>query len=198
VQFSSPEMENLTPPEAGEKRSGSWLKSVGEIFQTLLLAFVLYFAIDAVVARVRVENISMQPTLKPGEFVLVQKLAYRFGDIQRGDIVVFHYSPQEDYIKRVIGLPGDSIEIADGLVKVNGYALKEPYINAPPMYNGSWQVPEGKVFVLGDNRNQSSDSHTWGFVPVENIVGKAFVVYWPLEEMKVLTTQITVIAKNQP
>lgn len=198
MQFSSPEMQNLTPPEAGEKRSNSWLKTVGEIFQTLLLAFVLYFAIDAVVARVRVENISMQPTLKPGEFVLVHKLAYRFGEIHRGDIVVFHYSPQEDYIKRVIGLPGDSIEIADGLVKVNGYALKEPYINAPPMYNGSWQVPEGKVFVLGDNRNQSSDSHTWGFVPIDNIVGKAFVVYWPLEEMKVLTTQITVIAKNQP
>lgn len=198
MQFSSPEMQNLTPPESGKKRSRSWLKSVGEIFQTLLLAFLLYFAIDAVVARVRVENISMQPTLKPGEFVLVHKLAYRFGEIQRGDIVVFHYSPQEDYIKRVIGLPGDSIEIADGLVKVNGYALKEPYINAPPMYNGSWQVPEGKVFVLGDNRNQSSDSHTWGFVPIENIVGKAFVVYWPLEEMKVLTTQITVIAKNQP
>lgn len=198
MQPSSPESYPGIPPDTGEKKTSSWLKSVGEVFQTLLLAFVLYFAIDAVVARVRVENISMQPTLKPGEFVLVHKLAYRFGEIQRGDIVVFHYSPQEDYIKRIIGLPGDIVEIADGLVKVNGYPLKEPYINAPPMYTGSWQVPEGKVFVLGDNRNQSSDSHTWGFVPIENIVGKAFVVYWPLEEMKVLTTQVTVIAKNQP
>jgi len=198
VQPSFPETQHSTPADSAEKRNLSWLKAVGEIFQTLLLAFVLYFAIDAVVARVRVENISMQPTLKPGEFVLVHKLAYRFGEIQRGDIVVFHYSPQEDYIKRVIGLPGDMVEIADGLVKVNGYPLKEPYINAPPMYNGTWEVPEGKVFVLGDNRNQSSDSHTWGFVPIENIVGKAFVVYWPLEEVKILTTQLTVIAKNQP
>ncbi len=198
MQPSFPETQHSTPADSAEKRNLSWLKAVGEIFQTLLLAFVLYFAIDAVVARVRVENISMQPTLKPGEFVLVHKLAYRFGEIQRGDIVVFHYSPQEDYIKRVIGLPGDMVEIADGLVKVNGYPLKEPYINAPPMYNGTWEVPEGKVFVLGDNRNQSSDSHTWGFVPIENIVGKAFVVYWPLEEVKILTTQLTVIAKNQP
>ncbi|MEW6179291.1 MAG: signal peptidase I [Chloroflexota bacterium] len=198
MQPSFPETQHSTPADSAEKRNLSWLKAVGEIFQTLLLAFVLYFAIDAVVARVRVENISMQPTLKPGEFVLVHKLAYRFGEIQRGDIVVFHYSPQEDYIKRVIGLPGDMVEIADGLVKVNGYPLKEPYINSPPMYNGTWEVPEGKVFVLGDNRNQSSDSHTWGFVPIENIVGKAFVVYWPLEEVKILTTQLTVIAKNQP
>ncbi len=195
---------NLTPTElnqdaespVGVSRRSTALRTLVEILQTLLLAFVLYFVIDAVVARVRVENISMQPTLKPGQFVLVHKLAYRLGEVRHGDVVVFHYSPEEDYIKRVIGLPGDMIEIQDGLVAVNGYAIRESYINAPPLYAGTWEVPAGKVFVLGDNRNQSSDSHTWGFVPIENIVGKAFVVYWPLNEAKVLTTGITVNAKN--
>jgi signal peptidase I len=196
VNSTHSELDQYPDSPTGSTKRTTFLRTLVEILQTLLLAFVLYFLIDAVVARVRVENISMQPTLKPGQFVLVHKLAYRLGDIQHGDVVVFHYSPEEDYIKRVIGLPGDLVEIQDGLVSVNGHALKEPYINAPPLYAGSWEVPVGRVFVLGDNRNQSSDSHTWGFVPIENIVGKAFVVYWPLNEVKVLTTGITVNAKN--
>jgi signal peptidase I len=195
VNFSPTELEN-SPTQTSEKKRYPISRALIEILQTLLLALVLYFVIDSVVARVRVENVSMQPTLKPGQFVLVHKLAYRLGEIQHGDVVVFHFSPEEDYIKRVIGLPGDHVEIQDGLVSVNGYALRETYIHAPPLYAGAWDVPAGKVFVLGDNRNQSSDSHTWGFVPIENIVGKAFVVYWPLDEVKVLTTGITVIAKH--
>lgn len=167
-----------------------------DVLQTLILALVLYFLIDAVIARVRVENISMQPTLQPGEFLVVSKLAYRFSDYQRGDVVVFHHSASEDYIKRVIGVPGDLVEVADGAVKINGAGLEEPYISAPPEYTGSWQVPEGMLFVLGDNRNQSSDSHKWGFVPTESVVGKALVVYWPLDEAKLLTHPLVVNAKN--
>lgn len=169
-----------------------------EIFQTVLLALVLYLLIDGVVARVRVENISMRPTLKPGEFILVNKLAYRVGDMGRGDIIVFHYplNPQEDYIKRVIGLPGDEVIVRDGEVFVNGQRLSEDYIMAPPGYEDTWVVPENEVFVLGDNRNQSSDSHSWGFVPFENIVGRAVVVYWPLNEMKVLSQPVIVNAAN--
>ncbi|MEJ5201533.1 MAG: signal peptidase I, partial [Anaerolineales bacterium] len=93
-----------------------------EMFQTILLALVLYFMIDAVVARVRVENVSMKPTLLPDERLLVNKLAYRFGEVKRGDIIVFHFpaNPSEEYIKRVIGLPGDWVQIRESKVYVNG------------------------------------------------------------------------------
>jgi|YNPMSStandDraft_1061717.scaffolds.fasta_scaffold39393_2 signal peptidase I len=160
-----------------------------ETFQTILLALVLYFMIDAVVARVRVENVSMKPTLLPDERLLVNKLAYRFGEVKRGDIIVFHFpaNPSEDYIKRVIGLPGDQVQIRENKVYINGQELREDYIAAPVMYDGEWLVPPDSLFVLGDNRNQSSDSHSWGFVPMENVIGKALVVYWPLDKVKFLT-----------
>jgi len=186
------------PVEEQKHQRPAWVSFLFETLQTIILAVVLYFLIDSVVARVRVENISMQPTLKEGEFILVNKLAYRLGEIQRGDIIVFHYpqNPAEDYIKRVIGLPGDTITVKYGKVEVNGYEVKEPYIAQQPVYSGTWQVPEGSVFVLGDNRNQSSDSHSWGFVPDENIVGKSLVIYWPLNQMKVLTQPLVVSAAN--
>lgn len=160
-----------------------------EMFQTILLALVLYFMIDAVVARVRVENVSMKPTLLPDERLLVNKLAYRFGEVKRGDIIVFHFpaNPSEEYIKRVIGLPGDWVQIRENKVYVNGKELSEDYIAAPVMYEGEWVVPPDSLFVLGDNRNQSSDSHSWGFVPIKNVIGKALVVYWPLDKVKFLT-----------
>lgn len=169
-----------------------------ETLQTIILAVVLYFLIDVVVARVRVDNISMKPTLRPGEFILVNKLAYRMGEVRRGDIIVFHYpqNPNDDYIKRVIGLPGDQIAIQDGAVLVNNQSIKESYISGPPSYSGEWLVSEGSLFVLGDNRNQSSDSHSWGFVPIENVVGKALVIYWPITEVKVLSQPIVVNAAN--
>jgi signal peptidase I len=183
-------------------RNPSTLAKVGqfalEIFQTILLALVLYLLIDSVVARVRVENISMRPTLAPGEFILVNKLAYRVGEVARGDIIVFHFplNPQEDYIKRVIGLPGDEVMVRDGQVYVNRQPLIEEYIMAAPGYEDTWLVPEDEVFVLGDNRNQSSDSHSWGFVPFENIVGRAVIVYWPLSEIKVLSQPVIVSAAH--
>ncbi len=160
-----------------------------EMLQTIVMAMILYLIIDSVVARVRVENISMKPTLQAGEFVLVNKLAYHLGQFQCGDIIVFHYpaNPQEDYIKRVIGLPGDNVKIHHGLVFVNGNQLDEPYIESPPLYNGDWVITADTVFVLGDNRNQSSDSHSWGFVPVQNVVGKALAIYWPLDQLRILT-----------
>lgn len=169
-----------------------------EIFQTLLLALIFYFIIDSFFPRVRVENISMKPTLEPGELLLVNKLAYKLGNPHHGDVIVFHYpgNPEEDYIKRLIGLPGDEIRVEGGLVYVNGQALDEPYISAPPTYRGVWEVPPDSFFVLGDNRNQSSDSHSWGFVPIENVVGKALVVYWPIDQIKALTYSLTVNAAH--
>ena len=155
-----------------------------DVFETLVLALILYFAIDAVVARVRVLNISMLPTLEPGELVMVNKLAYKLGELQRGDIVVFHYDESEDYVKRLIGLPGDEIEVQNGIVYISGVPRIETYLNEVPTYTGKWVVPEGKLFVLGDNRNQSSDSHSWGFVPVEEVMGRAVLIYWPPEKIR--------------
>ncbi len=90
----------------------------------------------------------------------------------------FPEDPKKDFIKRVIGIPGDQIDISDGVVTINGVPLSEPYINAEPSYDGTWQVPEGQYFVLGDNRNNSSDSHNWSFLPRDDIVGKAWLIYW--------------------
>ena len=159
-----------------------------DAMETIFLALVLFLGINAVSDRVRVENISMQPTLFANEFVLVNKLAYKFGQPQVGDIIVFPYprDPKEKYIKRVIGRPGDEVKVSNFKVYVNGQPLDEPYIAAPPAYTGTWNVPSGYLFVLGDNRNQSSDSHVWGFVAVDQVVGKALVIYWPVDKMQVL------------
>lgn len=189
MNYHEPEQPVVVDVETQPQPKSKVKSFLIEMSQTLILALVFYFLIDSFFPRVRVENISMKPTLQPGELLLVNKLAYRLGEPDHGDVVIFHYpgNPQEDYIKRIIGIPGDEILIQDGKVVVNGTELEEPYISAPPAYRGSWKVPEEQIFVLGDNRNQSSDSHSWGFVPFENLVGKALVVYWPVDQIKVLT-----------
>lgn len=171
----------------------SFLRKTGsfflEILQMVVVTFVLYFAIDAFIDRVQVESISMLDTVKPGELLMVWKQAYRNEEnFQYGDIVVFHApnEPGEDYIKRLIGLPGDTVTVADQKVFVNGELFNEPYIKEPPYYSGSWEVPEGYLFVLGDNRNMSGDSHEWGFLPIENVFGRAFFIYWPIYEIGTL------------
>ncbi len=183
----SPEsMEDTQQP--GQPKQSVLRGILVEILQTLILAVVLYFAIDAVFARVRVINISMQPTFYEGDVLLVNKLAYKLGMMHTGDVVIFHNPNflEEDYIKRLIGKPGDVVTAANGVISVNGIPLTEPYIAQAPNYSGEWVVPAGSVFVLGDNRNSSSDSHSWGFVPVEDLVGKALLVYWPFDAVKII------------
>jgi signal peptidase I len=158
-------------PEPTVEQPANWKRFVLDILETLILAVVLYFGINAVSARVRVDGFSMRPTLQDGEYILVNKLAYKTGAPQRGDIIVFVFpvNPQEDLIKRVIGLPGETVAVHNGIVSVNGVALTEPYIASPPAYDGDWAVPEGQLFVLGDNRNDSRDSHQWRFLPIKPI-----------------------------
>ena len=183
-----------------ESKKNSLTEFLAEAAKTILLALILYFAISAVTDRVRVENISMQPTLNEGELLVVSKLAYRFGEPHRGDIIVFHHNrqPPEDYIKRVIGLPGDQVRVEGGLVYVNDIPLKEPYIANPPGYEGSWLVEADKLFVLGDNRNRSSDSHVWGFVPMSDVVGRAVVIYWPPNRIRALSHQDLLVQAASP
>ncbi|MCP4140793.1 MAG: signal peptidase I [Chloroflexi bacterium] len=170
-----------------EKKGSIW-RFLLDLVETLVLSVVLFLGINAVTARVMVEGFSMRPTLENGEYVLVNRMSYRSELPNYGDVVVFHFpiDPDQDFIKRVIGLPGDKIEIHDEQVSVNGRVLSEVYIAAAPQYAGSWQVPEAQIFVLGDNRNNSSDSHSWGPVPVDNLIGKAIFAYWPPPEWKVL------------
>lgn len=186
----TPEIEPLSNEAESEKKTGNELtRLLLDTIETILLAAVLFFAINTVSARVRVEGFSMRPTLQNGEYVLVNRMAYKLGQPQRGDIIVFRYpyaANNEEYIKRVIGLPGDKIDIHAGEVKVNGYTLDEPYIAAPPKYNGTWLVEDNHLFVLGDNRNDSSDSHVWGTLDMQYIIGKAILIYWPYQNFSVL------------
>lgn len=187
------QVEETKPAE----ENTNWKRFLLDVVETVVLAVVLFVGINAVSARVRVDGQSMRPTLEDGEFLLVNKTEYFFGDVQRGDIVVFHFplNPDEDLIKRVIGLPGDKVMVENNLVSVNGQQLDEPYIADAPMYSGEWLVAEGHLFVLGDNRNNSNDSKDWGLLPMENVVGKAVLIYWPppmwdmLEHPEVLAAQ---------
>jgi signal peptidase I len=189
--------EGGAPPQAPSREVSEWKRFVLDLLETVGLALILFVIINAVSARVRVDGSSMLPTLRDGEFVLVNKLAYRLGSPTRGDIIVFRSTTEADLdlIKRVVGLPGDRVTIGGGHVSVNGQTLTETYINAAPNYNGEWRVPEGDLFVLGDNRNDSSDSHMWGYLPEQNVIGKALLIYWPPPEWAMINhVQIAVAA----
>jgi len=175
-------------PEDVAQEKMNWGRFLLDIVETLVLAIVLFLGINAVSARVRVDGTSMIPTLQNGEFMLVSKMSYRFGNVQRGDIIVFHFpmNPEEELVKRVIGLPGDHVSVQAGAVSVNGQVLNEPYIAATPGYSGEWDVLDGQLFVLGDNRNNSNDSKDWGFLPFDKVVGKAVLIYWPPPMWKVI------------
>ena len=193
-------MSELTPegyPQPIEEApKNNWKPLLRDALETLVLSVFLFLLINAVSARVRVDGFSMRPTLDNGQFVLVSRLTYLFGEYERGDIIVFN-SPvveNEDLIKRVIGLPGDIVNIENGHVYVNKTMLDEPYIAASPAYTGTYEVPEGELFVLGDNRNDSSDSHAWGSVSEEMVIGKAILVYWPFTDATLITHDKIVVA----
>lgn len=189
------EITSEPEPDAPQERGG-FRRFLFDLLETVLLSLVLFLAINAISARIRVESISMQPTLYAGDFIIVNKLAYKLGSPGRGDIVIFHYPPNPDiepYIKRVVGLPGETVRVHAGRVYINDVPLNEPYVAADPNYEGTWAVPQDALFVLGDNRNKSSDSHSWGMVPLDNVIGKAEVVYWPPSEWKLLN-QMTAAA----
>jgi signal peptidase I len=167
-----------------------------EIVETLAVTLILFLLIQALIAQpYQVEGESMERTFEPGQYVLVDKLSPRFDAYHRGDIVVFR--PPEGFqrgdtpfIKRVIGVGGDVVEIRDGGVVVNGAPLDEPYAYADPpgsepertISSGptTWQVPDGAVFLLGDHREDSEDSRVFGPVPVSQVLGRAWLRYWPL------------------
>jgi signal peptidase I len=163
-----------------------------EMFKTFALAGLLAFGIRTFIAEARyIPSGSMEPTLQINDHLMIEKVSYHLQKPERGDIVVFNPTDtlkQENYhqafIKRIIGLPGDTVEVKGGHVYINGEVITEDYIKEVPKYNyGPQIVPDDQYLVLGDNRNNSYDSHFWGFVPRENLIGKAFVRFWPLNRV---------------
>jgi signal peptidase I len=166
--------------EQVEPKAGSILR---ELLETLILTVVTYLLVRTFLFETyRVVGQSMEPTLVQDERLIVSKLSYRLHEPQRGDIIVFHdpQEPSRNLIKRIIGLPGEIIEINSGQVFVNGQQLDEPYLNSPSLRaEPQTPIPEGTYFVMGDNRNNSSDSRSWGVLAKDRIVGKAAFTYWP-------------------
>jgi signal peptidase I len=177
------------PKRSPRSQPNPWIEGL----QTIGLSVVLALGIRHFVAEARyIPSGSMEPTLQINDRLVVEKISYLFNQPQRGDIVVFWppdslFPPgqrRDAFIKRVIGLPGDTVEVRDGQVFIDGVPLEEDYIKAPPNYEwGPETVPEASYLVLGDNRNSSYDSHAWGFVPHENIIGRAVVRFWPPDRL---------------
>lgn len=206
------DLAGTTTKKARARRSPLW-----DIVETLVLALLIFVAVRSVVLNFRVDGSSMEPSLHNGEMLLVNRQVYTHFDAnsllstipgigqqvgndwylfhppQRGDIVIFE-PPQphsEPYIKRIIGLPGESVSVHDGGVYIDGKRLDEPYLNSLTLSQGittgqPYVVEPDHVFVLGDNRNNSSDSRRFGSVPISNIIGKAWVSYWPPGDMAVV------------
>ena len=155
-----------------------------EMIETVLWALVLALVLRALVIQAFwIPSGSMIPTLLPRDRVLVAKFWYSFAEPKRGQIIVFKYpvDPKRDFVKRLIALPGETVEIIEGTVHIDGEPLIEPYVkNRDGLDCGAIEVPEGQYFMLGDNRPNSQDSRFWGFVPEANIKGPAFIRYWPI------------------
>lgn len=163
-----------------------------ESIETLLLIVAIYTLVNLATSRYVVEGQSMLPTFEGNEYLIVNRFEYMFGDPQRGDIVIFHYpeNVERDFIKRVIGIPGDLIQMQNGQVFVNGEPLTEPYVldlcNNSNCRDREWLVGENEYFVLGDNRNASQDSTRFGPVDRSYIVGRAWIKYWPPSEWQII------------
>jgi signal peptidase I len=189
---------------------------VRELFETAIFILLVFFIVRGMVQNFKIEGSSMDPTLHTGQYILVNKLVYFHFDLnaplrllpgqeslpqrviypfhqpRRGDIVVFEYPRDlsKDYIKRVIALPGETIEIRDGQIFINGEQLDEPYLQGAPTYcvsgypchQGPVIVPEGSIFVMGDNRANSSDSREWNALPFDRVVGQAWLIYYPVAD----------------
>jgi len=156
-----------------------------ETLQTVVLAGLFYLVISLATARVVVDGPSMRPTLISGEWIVVNRLTYKLGSPQRGDVIVFlppTNAQTDDLIKRVIGLPGETVEIRNGSVWINGKALEESYAAGTTAPDNRWQLGAGQLFVMGDNRQLSLDSRSFGPIPMREVVGRAWIIYWPPSE----------------
>jgi len=179
--------------QSAEPETSGWRKLVNENVRLVAIALVIAITVRLFIAEPRfIPSPSMVPTLAVGDRLLVEKVSYHLHPPVQGDIVVFEPPPQlqeygytasQAFIKRVIGLPGQTVQVTDGKVYVDGKPLAEGYILEAPAYEmPPVEVPVDSLFVMGDNRNDSNDSHVWGFLPVQNVIGRAALRFWPLEK----------------
>ena len=176
------------------------MRIIRDFILPIVVAAAIYALLRFSVASFKVYGVSMLPTVQPGEQIMVSKVAYLIHQPERGDIIVLH-SPREgntDLIKRVIALPGDTVEIKNGKVIVNGKPLNEPYAEPPNYEFPQMEIPAGQYFVLGDNRNHSSDSHMGWTVPRENIIGKAWITYWPPQMWRIVKSYPQLVSIRLP
>ena len=187
-----------------------------EIIEALLLALVVLIALQLTVRNFKVEGSSMSPTLEGGQYLVVDQVSffkfdwerfsravpfwraapaepeYAFGPPDRGEIIVFHYpvNPDKDFVKRVVGLPGETVAVRRGTVYVNGAALAEPYLRVRDSSSAApLSLGDGEYYVIGDNRRNSNDSRDWGAVPEENIIGRVMLVYWPWDDIRIVDSE---------
>jgi signal peptidase I len=208
--------DQLQTPRPNTSSRGESVKSlIWEVLQTVILTILIFVAVRAIVQNFRVEGASMEPTLHRDQYIVINKVAYSrldgtpvspllgaesnpsstpkyvFGGPQRGDIIVFKApgSTDKDFIKRVMGLPGEKVRVSAGNVLINGQKIEEPYIKFHASYDFETRtVPARHYFVLGDNRPNSTDSHLGWFVPIEDVIGRAWVTYWPPDMWGGVTT----------
>src|SRR6266516_2839272 len=174
---------------------------IRELIEILALTLLIFLVIRFAVQSFRVDGESMQPSLRSEEFVLVDKVTYLFQSPQRGDVIVFHYplDTHRDFIKRIIGLPGDTISTTSTSVIVDGQTLHEPYISFHHNFeSNTWKLGPNQFFVMGDNRDNSLDSRSWGPLDRNYIIGKALAVYWPVSNWELINTFPSVFAAVHP
>lgn len=192
---SQPEKSNSSNhSQVTTKQETTIWQQVRENLQIIAIALALAILIRTFVAEPRyIPSDSMLPTLEVGDRLVVEKISYHFRSPTNGEIIVFNpppqlqiqgYAPDQAFIKRIVATPGQIVQVQNGQVYVNNQPLQESYIVEAPEYQlKPVQVPEDKLFVMGDNRNNSNDSHVWGFLPQKNIVGHAFFRFWPFSRI---------------
>ena len=177
--------EAATPSRSSKNKKEKKQKSAMREFLEIVVVAVLLavFIKTCIAGNYWIPSASMEPTIETNDKVIVTNFSYWVNDPQRGDIIVFKYpeDTKKDYIKRCIGLPGETVEFKDSCLYVNGQLIEEPYLPEGLVFEdyGPVTVPEGCYFMCGDNRNHSADSRSWGFLPEDLIIGKAQVIYWP-------------------
>ncbi|MBA2284148.1 MAG: signal peptidase I [Ktedonobacteraceae bacterium] len=185
----------------GSKVSEKHVRLIREAVETIALTLLILLIIRFAVQSFRTEGQSMEPGLHTGDYVLVNKLLYLWQQPQRGDVIVFHYplDTHVDFIKRIIGVPGDTISTTSTGVSVDGQLIQEPYISTAFNFgNETWKLGPDQFFVMGDNRDNSLDSRSWGALDRRYIVGKAVAVYWPTNKWKFIDTYQAVFAAVRP
>ena len=178
------EQENSEPPPQAQTGRTGFKTLLFDVLETIFLTIVIYAVLSTFIGRYKVLSVSMEPALYEGQYLLISKQTHKIWPLKRGDVVVFRYprNPKKNYIKRIIGLPGEKVAFRSSRLYINDELVSEPWLVRPTQgASGEWQLGEDEYFVMGDNRNNSSDSRAWGPVDRRLIIGKALLCYWPVK-----------------